>query len=106
MLQRLLFISIPSIQSACCPLRLPRIRIAQRPCSAGTILAAWFENKLHRDKSRYRLSLSCRHHGLSRWPFFRPWLSSPLVLRHSVSRPDGPRSSRCPCPLGQFPATI
>src|SRR5439155_24343205 len=55
--------SIPSIRSVCCPVRPPRIRIAPRPCSAGTIVGAWFENKWHRDKSRSRLSSSCRHHG-------------------------------------------
>ena len=36
------------------------------------IVAAKFDNKRHRDNSRSRLSSSCRHHGLSRWPFFRP----------------------------------
>src|SRR5439155_19376586 len=102
----LLATSIPSSRSACCPQCPPRIRIAPRPCSGGTILGAWFGNKWHRDKSRSHLSSLCRHHGLSRSPFFPPWLQSHLALRRSVSRPDGPRASRCPCPLGQCPATI
>src|SRR5207244_356397 len=63
--------SIPSSRSVCYLLRPPGIRIVSRPCSGGTILVAWFENKGRRDKSRCRLSSSCRHHGLSRWPFFR-----------------------------------
>src|SRR5204863_5149602 len=61
--------SIPSSRSACSPLRPPRIRIAPRPCSVETILAAWFENKSRRDKSRSHLFSSCRRRGLSRWPF-------------------------------------
>src|SRR5439155_10244209 len=88
-------ISIPSIRSVCCPLHLPRIRIAPPPCSAGTISGAWFENRARRDNSRSRLSSSRRHHGLSTLPLSRPWSSSHLGLRRIVSRLGEQLSSMC-----------
>src|SRR5262249_8827755 len=89
------FTSIPNIRSGCCPPHLPRIRTAPRPCSGGTIVVAWFENKLRRENSRFRLSLSCLHHVLSKFPFFGPWSSSPLGLRRTVFRRDGQWSDTC-----------
>ena len=49
-----------------------RRALGQRVERAGPIAEAQFDNKRHRDNSRSRLSSSCRRHGLSRWPFFRP----------------------------------
>src|SRR5713101_45055 len=99
-------ISTPRVPSASCPDRQLRIRRSPQPCSTGTIVEPMFDNKQHRDNSRSRLSSSCRHQGLSRWLFSRPWLSLPLALRRRVSRRDEQRSSRCPSPLRLSPVSI
>ncbi len=92
-------ISTPRVPSASCLGRQLRIRRSPQPCSTGTIVEPMSDNKQHRGNLQSRLSSLCPHLGLSRWPFFRPWPSSPLAPHRTVFHPDGQRSTMSPFPL-------